>query len=56
MDSEIARNGSGYYDPTAFEAMKNIIKKKEGRTLRPGISMKKKKVKNLCEKAFATCL
>lgn len=28
MDSEIARNGSGYYDPTAFEAMKNIIKKK----------------------------
>lgn len=27
MDPEIARNGSGYYDPTAFEAMKNIIKK-----------------------------
>lgn len=28
MDSEIARNGSGYYDPTAFEAMKNIIKRR----------------------------
>ena len=33
-----------------------VCKKKEGRTLRSGISMKKKKVKNLCEKAFATCL
>lgn len=26
MKSTILRNGSGYYDPTAFEAIKNIIK------------------------------
>ena len=36
--------------------LQKACKKKEGRTLRSGISMKKKKVKNLCEKAFATCL
>lgn len=26
MKSTILRNGSGYYDPTAFGAIKNIIK------------------------------
>lgn len=24
MDNELKRNGSGYYDPTAYKAMKNL--------------------------------
>lgn len=28
-DKEIRRNGSGYFDPTAYEAMKHIQEEKE---------------------------
>ena len=44
------------YPDRVNQAFEKVCKKQEGRTLRSGISMKKKKVKNLCEKAFATCL